>query len=78
VSIAPNVAHGSLGDIPRCRGQVRFAPQSGICQRDWHVRFVSDSDMVRIERLGYVCGGSAIAEGFDIAQRQACEHSVVS
>ena len=64
MSIAPNVAYGSLGDIPRCRGQVRFALQSDIRQRDWHVRFVSDSDMVRIERLGYVCGGSAIAEGY--------------
>jgi hypothetical protein len=64
VSIAPNVAYGSLGDIPRCRGQVRFAPQNDIRQRDWQVRFVSDSDMVRIERLGYVCRVSAIAEGY--------------
>jgi hypothetical protein len=28
VSIGPNVAYGSLGDIPRCRGQVRFAPKT--------------------------------------------------
>jgi hypothetical protein len=64
VSIAPNVAYWVIRRHSAMSGAGPLCPQSDIRQRDWHVRFVSDSDMVRIERLGYVCGGSAIAEGY--------------
>jgi hypothetical protein len=78
VSIGPNVAYGSLGDIPRCRGQVRFAPKttfasaigkSVLCQiQTWSASSV----------LAMFVGQARLRRDIDIAQRQACKHSVVS
>lgn len=41
------------------------------------VRFMPDSDMVRIERLGYGCGEARLRKDIGLMKRRACEHSVV-